>query len=252
MGFETARRPRIEGQYEFSAAYYDALHRARGKDYAEETKRLTELILTYKPDAQTLLNVGAGTGRHDQHFRDVFAVEGLDIDDRMLAIAQSRNPSIPYHRGSMIDFDLQRQFDAITCLFSVISYTQTPENLRLAAATMGRHLTPGGVVIIEPWMTPEQYIPGKAWMDVVNEPDLKLVRMNTSQRDGNIAVQDFHYMVATPNGVQHFEESHQMGLFTTNEQIAALQDAGLYVDHDPYGLSGRGLLIGVKPFPNER
>ena len=39
----------------------------------------------------------------------------------------------------MIDFDLGRQYDAITCLFSAIAYAKTEANLN---ATLENHRTP--------------------------------------------------------------------------------------------------------------
>jgi hypothetical protein len=38
-----------------------------------------------------------------------------------------------------------------------------------------------------------------------------------------------------------------MGLFTTEDYIDSLRNAGLRVKHDRNGLMGRGLYIGLKP-----
>jgi hypothetical protein len=40
-------------------------------------------------------------------------------------------------------------------------------------------------------------------------------------------------------------EPHVMGLWTVEECTAAMQSTGLAVEHDPVGLIGRGLFIGV-------
>jgi hypothetical protein len=53
--------------------------------------------------------------------------------------------------------------------------------------------------------------------------------------------------VATSEGVSHFVEHHEMGLFTDDEYQKAFRNAGLTVIHDPEGLTGRGLYIGLKP-----
>ena len=52
--------------------------------------------------------------------------------------------------------------------------------------------------------------------------------------------------MGTPEGVEYFTEFHEMGLFTNDQYRAAFRDAGLTVRHDPDGLMGRGLYIGLK------
>jgi hypothetical protein len=52
-----------------------------------------------------------------------------------------------------------------------------------------------------------------------------------------------HYVVATPTGVEHFVENHDLYLFTHDEMRSAFETAGLDVDYDAEGLIGRGLWI---------
>ena len=53
-------------------------------------------------------------------------------------------------------------------------------------------------------------------------------------------------MVGTPQGIETFKERHELGLFTHEEYLGAFRNAGLEVNHDPEGLDGRGLYIGLK------
>lgn len=131
-----------------SARFYDAIY--SWKDYPAEAQKLRSLIRQRNPQARTLLDVACGTGKHLELLREDFEVEGLDLDDDMLAIARERLPGVPLHHGSFSDFELGRTFDVVTCLFSSIGYAQTEANLRLAIAAMARHLSPGGVLIVEP------------------------------------------------------------------------------------------------------
>jgi hypothetical protein len=55
-----------------------------------------------------------------------------------------------------------------------------------------------------------------------------------------------HYLVGTADGVEQFEEHHELGLFTPEEMRSALEATGLTVEHDPDGLMGRGLWIGTR------
>jgi hypothetical protein len=117
---------------------------------------------------------------------------------------------------------------------------------------MARHLTPGGVLVLEPWFAPQQWQAGTPYATFVDRPDLKLVRMNVSERVGNVSVLRFHFLVATPAGVEYFTEVHELGLFTHTQYLEALVVAGLRPGSyerglTGRGLTGRGLYIGVKP-----
>ena len=165
----------------------------------------------------------------------------------MLAVARQRCPGVRFHQGDMASFDLERQFDAILCLFSAIGYVRTVDRLDRAVQTMARHLVPGGVLVVEPWLSPDQYRPGRVHATFVDEPALKIARMNASRVEGRVSVLDFHYLVGRPDGVESFAERHELGLFTGEQYLASFQSAGLETTHDPIGLSDRGLYVGVLP-----
>lgn len=233
-----------------SQRYYDAIY--GGKEYAQEAAHLKQLIAAHKrSDGNALLDIACGTGPHVPYLRDDFAYEGLDLDHQMLALARQRFPDVAFHQGDMVDFALGRQFDVVTCLFSSIGYTRTAPRLRQAVATMAGHLRPGGVLLIGAFLSPEEWIPGHPHAMFVDQPDLKLARLNVSgvAGEGNIAVLDFHYLVATPEGVEHFTEHHELGLFTDEEYRAAFTQAGLEVQHDREWLGGRGMYSGTRPLP---
>jgi SAM-dependent methyltransferase len=233
-----------EAMFSKSQRYYDAIY--SGKDYAEEARRLKRFIAQHKRSpGHTLLDIACGTGRHIPYLRDDFAYEGLDLDPEMLTLARQRFPDILFHLGDMADFALGRQFDVVTCLFGSIAYTRTAPRLRQAIATLAAHVCPGGVLIIEPFLTPEAWISGQLHAIFVDQPDLKLARMNVSVAEGTVAILDFHYLVATPQGIEQFNERHELGLFTDEEYRAAFTQAGLNVTYDAEGLIGRGLYIGT-------
>lgn len=225
---------------------YDAIHRARGKDHDREVARLVELIDERRPGARTLLDVGCGTGQHLARLRGRFAAEGVDLDPAMLDLARLRlGGELPLHRADMVDLDLGRRFDVVTCLFSAIGYTRSLTRLRRAVRAMARHLEPGGLLVVEPWSHPDEWRVGMVHANFVDEPGLKIARMNVSGRRGRLSINDMQLLVATPAGVERLRERLVMGLFTDAEYRRALEAAGLRVEHDPIGLEGRGLYLGM-------
>lgn len=229
-----------------SQRFYDLIYGY--KDYGAETERLGSLIDRFVPGARTLLDVACGTGKHLELLRDRFQAEGLDLDPGMLDIARQRlGDEIPLHLGDMTDFDLDREFDVVTCLFSAIGYMTTEENLRAAVANMARHTAPGGLVVIESWIAPDAWTPGTPHALLVDEPDLKIARLNVAPETEDVITLTFHYLVATSEGVESFTEDHTVGMFTHEQYVEAVTSAGLEVHHDEEGLSGRALYLGAKP-----
>jgi len=233
--------------FTMSAHLYDAIYLSRDKDFEAEAQSAHKLVQgNLKSGGNSLLDVACGTGIHLSYLKSYFDCEGLDLDQKMLDAAQKKMPDMKFHQGDMLDFDLGRQFDVITCLFSSIGYVRTVPNLKRAIANMSRHLKPGGVLMVEPWFTPENWHPGKVYATFVDEPDLKIARINLSGVDGTLSYFVFHYLVGTPEGIHNFEERHELGLFTIDEYILAFRDSDLEVIHDPQWINGRGLYIGNK------
>jgi ubiquinone/menaquinone biosynthesis C-methylase UbiE len=234
--------------YERSAKLYDAIYRSIGKDYEHEAAELHTIISRHKRSAgNRLLDVACGTGLHLQHLKELYRVQGLDRSPGMLDVARERCPEIRFHHADMTNFDLGEQFDVVTCLFSSIGYMRNPEELQGTLANMARHLVPGGILIVEPWLHPETYKPGRPFLATVDEPELKIARLNVSRQKGIMAVVHFHYLVATTEDIEHFTEYHELALFNHEEYLQAFQAAGLDTAFQPEGLMGRGVYYGVRP-----
>jgi ubiquinone/menaquinone biosynthesis C-methylase UbiE len=222
---------------------YDAVY--SWKDYAREARILREWIARAGiGDGASFLDVACGTGGHIPHLRFAYEIEGVDLDDGMLAIAREKNPGIAFHHGDMTNFDLGRKFDVVACLFSSIAYTKTPERLTQAIGALTRHLKPSGVMVIEPFVAPENwrgYTPNGQYVD--NPRGAKIARMVYSERTGKEIAMRFEYIVSDADGVKHLTEQHDIGLFDDADYRRAFAVAGLSATHDKEGLMGRGLYV---------
>jgi len=235
-----------------SAHLYDTIYLSRGKNYAAEADAIHQLIQhNLQSGGNTLLDVACGTGLHTGYLREHYQVEGLDLDAHMLEAAKQRCPELTFHVGDMRDFDLNKQFDVITCLFSSIGYVGTVTGLNQAIANFECHLKPGGLMFIEPWFTPETWQTDSIHATFVDEPRLKISRMNLSGREGNLSYFIFHYLVGTPEGIEYFTERHELGLFTADEYLSAFRTCGLDVERDALWLNGRGLFMASKSLENK-
>jgi dTDP-3-amino-3,6-dideoxy-alpha-D-glucopyranose N,N-dimethyltransferase len=148
----------------------------------------------------------------------------------------------------MESFDLHRRFDIVTCLFSSIGYARSVRDLRRTVRNLARHTTPGGVVVVEPWLTPRVFQDGLVHHLIAGSRDMTVVRMNGTHRRRGRSLFDFHYLVGRRGEVRHYVETHDLGLFDARTMRAAFRDAGLTVTYLVDGLSTRrGLYVGLRP-----
>jgi len=226
---------------------YDAL--CRHKDYAAASLELRQILSRLVPAAASLLDVGCGTGRHLEYLRHHFHVEGLDLSVEMLEIARRRCPGVVFHQGTLVDFQFASRFDVVTCFFGSIGHALTTDDLGRAVQCMASHLHPAGVLVVEPWIAPERFVSGRVVADVVDDPDLKISRMYVTAVQGRLSVFDSDYLVATREGVRHFRERQELGLFTDDEYRNAFAAAGLDVTDASGNLFGYGLYVCSKERP---
>jgi len=233
--------------YKDLAKYYDLIYSE--KNYEKEALIIKELISRYKKsDGVSLLDVACGTGHHIKLLKDEYFCTGLDINEGILQIARENVEDVEFIQADMTSFNLGRKFDVITCLFSSIGYVKTYQNLSKTMKNFYLHMRKGAVLLIEPWFTKEVYSEGFPFMTTYDGDNVKIARLNISERCGNISIMDMHYLIAEKNlGVKHYVERHELGLFEADKTLEIMEEAGFQVKFLMEGaLSNRGLYIGVK------
>jgi ubiquinone/menaquinone biosynthesis C-methylase UbiE len=218
-------------------------------DYKKSAKKVKKLIKKRKRvKGNKLLDVGCGTGKHLSFFKNEFECTGIDISNQMLDVARKNYNGIRFIQADMVNFNLNEKFDAIICLFSSIGYVKTYENLKKTITNFSNHLEPGGIVIIEPWLTKSIAIDGLASMTTYDSDEIKIARQSVSEIDGDISRFEMHYLVARKGEkVSYFKDMHELGLFDVDKTLEMMKDAGLDAIFLKKGLeTRRGLFIGIK------
>lgn len=233
--------------YKRLAKYYDLIY--SWKNYKREAEKIIRLIKQHKKTpGNDLLEMGCGTGKHIEYFKNEFSVLGMDASKEMLNIARKNTKGASFKQGDMVNFDLDKKFDVIICIFSSIGYVKTYKRLTKTIENFSRHLKTGAIVIIEPWLTKSAYISGLTAMQTYSDDDIKIALLSVSKTQGNISIIDMNYLIAEKNkSVNHFIEHHELAMFEIDKILKIMKKCGLKSKFIKNGLmEKRGLCIGIK------
>jgi len=226
-----------------SQALYDLIYGGM-KDYAAEAREIASRIRSACPGAHAVLDVACGTGEHARHLAaEGFAVDGIDLDPEFVRIARAKHPAGRFECADMREFALGRTYDAVLCMFSSIAYARTPEGVTAALSRCRAHVSPGGLVIVEPWFTPDAFMPGHVHLKTAEAAGVHVARMSHASVVGRLSRIHFEYLVGRADGIAHLVEDHEAGLFTIDEMLACFAAAGLSGAHERGGPMGRGLYV---------
>lgn len=234
--------------YTDHAELYDAIYSF--KPYESEAKRLHELLARLGVDDNSaVLEAACGTGNYLSLLQRWYRISGFDLNECMLEIAKKKSPDADLFVSDMTNFSVEEPSDALLCLFSSIAYLHTEQQLRSAALCFARALRPGGILIIEPFVSKEQFASGRPYLQCHDGEELKCARACVSEATENLAVLDFHWMVLRPgqSTVERFEERHVLRLYDRDSFTRIFEESGFSMSIESRGLhDDRELLVGRK------
>ena len=144
-------------------------------------KEVPVLIKVFKKygKVKRVLDVGCGMGRHAYLLsKRGYICEGVEPHSKMVEYAQKHYPGVIYKVNSMQDIKYKNQFDAITCIFSIIVFNKSNEEAMKTFRNFYRALKPGGILIIETfnainWITNQSF--RKEFVDIDKKGNEKTV-----------------------------------------------------------------------------
>jgi len=227
-----------------SAELYDAIYFSF-KDYKAEAAAIAAQIRSEHPKARTVLDVACGTGEHARLLATEhgFTVDGVDLNADFLRLARSKHPAGKFYEADMRDFQLPDRYDAVICMFSSIGYVKTLPELERALQTFRRHLAPNGVVIVEPWFSPEVVKSGSHSVRAATANGIHVERTGRVVIEDRMCLLTFDYAIEEGGQTRHTSEVHELGLFTKDETLEAFADAGLAAEHHAPSDLNRGLYV---------
>ena len=131
--------------YSRFSSFYDAVM----DDPAPRACRVQGLIERHLPGAQTLLELGCGTGSILAHLPTIHSLTGLDRSPEMLALARDKVPRARLIEGDMASFSLGERFDVVICVFDSLNHLMTFEGWNSMFGAAYDHLVEGGLFIFD-------------------------------------------------------------------------------------------------------
>lgn len=235
------------------ADLYDRIY--HWKDYAAESARIRGLLdAAGVADGARVVEGACGTGAYLVHLAKHYQVSGFDLNQGVLDVARRKLPDTPLFRADLADFNLDAPADVLLCLFGSIGYLDPVRDLPRAAACFFRALRPGGIALVEPWFSPAEFHAGTPSVQTYDgatakPPEtMRLVRATVGRAEGARSVFDFHWLVLTPSGAEHFVDRHALWMATEDEFLAPWRAAGFACRWlSPGPVSGRTLVVARRP-----
>jgi SAM-dependent methyltransferase len=189
---------------------------------------------------ESVLVISCGSGKNVFNLKRHFRVTGLDLSPVMLELAAELNPECEFVEGDMCDFELGRTFDAIL-LDDGVSHMTHRADLAAAFRTAFRHLNPGGVMVVTPDVTTEDFCQNRTVVEHAEgrarPSNLEVVFVeNVFDPDPD----DEHYeatmvYLIRENGVLRVETDRcELGLFSIDTWRQCLAESGFLLDEAYY------------------
>jgi len=133
------------------ARYYNLLY--QDKDYQSEAEYIAGLIKKNAPKANTILELGCGTGRHAKILSQYgFELEGVDLSHSM--IEEALKNGVNCQVADIKNFRANKTFDVVLSLFHVANYQIKNSDLYDYFKTAYEHLPKGGIFVFDTWWGP--------------------------------------------------------------------------------------------------
>ena len=239
--------------YQTTAAWYDAIYEARGRDCHLEIQRIDHFWKSdgRRAETRSILDAGCGTGAHFEALASHGAIIGVDRSEAMLAIARRRGIAHAVQRADLRTLSLGRRFDLIVSLFGVFGYLPDRHALREAMRRLARHAGDEGTILIEPPLFAEHFKPARRDRTVTTFDGGTLERISHARRLEDALEIEFTWVHQDPsNGaVRTIDERHRMLLLPSDLWIEDAREAfgdDFEISIHADGPIGRGLLLAVR------
>lgn len=198
------------------------------EDYAEEAALFQRLLEeACEGPVRSALELGSGGGNNASHLKAHWQMTLVDLSPGMLAVSRKLNPECEHLEGDMRTVRLERTFDVVF-VHDAVSYMLTESDARAAIETAYVHCRPGGAALFTPDDLRELFSDSS---DTGGHNGVgRSVRYIEWSRDPNPddtqITSDYVFLLAEGDDVRVVHDRHFTGLFSREDWLRWLREAG--------------------------
>lgn len=138
--------------YDAVAPYFDRVYGAAYGGRQVDAEIVARVCEVFNPSTSSLLDLGSGTGSVASILSNRLRlndVAGVEQSQGLIDVASEKLPDAEFVQGDITNFNMGREFDAVTCLFDTINHVRTEEGWQRVFEGAAEHLKPGGVFMFD-------------------------------------------------------------------------------------------------------
>lgn len=244
----------MKDEYKDQEDVYDIVH-SYSKNHVKETAKLMKTVRgAIGRDPESWLDVACGTGHHLEALEKagIQDLAGIDNSPAQIKSARTRlqTSSTKLELADMRDFDVSKKFDVVSCLFSSVGHLLLNEDYYRALKQMALHVKPKGVVLVEPWIAEEDFVPGRVDAETFNHENTQIVRITKhSLINPMLCNLEFRFIVSTKgySVIRDWTTNLELRLRTMQEQKELFEEVFQSVEFQRTGSGSRGMFVARKP-----
>jgi len=145
--------------------------------------------------------------------------------------AQGLSDRIRFETGNIQEINLKKRFDAVICMFAVLSYQTTNEHVFSALRSARMHLKPNGLFICDFWYGPAVLCdkPSER-IKITHHKRKKIIRVAKPSLniEENVVTVSYHvFQIEGNKFINEVREDHRMRYFFRPEMDFFLSQSGL-------------------------
>jgi SAM-dependent methyltransferase len=224
------------------------------EEHAEEAGFYRQAILSAAASRPlTLLELGSGGGNNASHLKKHFQMTLVDLSPGMLQVSRRLNPECEHVEGDMRTARLGRQFDAVF-VHDAIAYMTTEQELALALATAFDHCKPGGVALLAPDHTKENFRTStEHGGHDRGDSGLRYLEWTWDPDPGDTTYESIMvYVLREGDRVQSILDRHVCGLFSHDRWLGLMSEVGFEAwsipfEHSEVEPGSCDVFLGLRP-----